>query len=118
MKLNQSYSPLDIEEKWYDFWMKEGFYREQPAVRFSHEMVLLLDGPGGRRRMWSTKEELNDFYLPNVQVPIVRSSQEDRNHDGLSDTLSLSVSMPEGGEKSRDPTYSGYDRCMLLLVFS
>ena len=26
MKLNQSYNPLEIEEKWYDFWMKEGFF--------------------------------------------------------------------------------------------
>ena len=26
MKLNQSYNPLEIEEKWYDFWMEEGFF--------------------------------------------------------------------------------------------
>ena len=26
MKLDQSYNPLEIEEKWYDFWMKEGFF--------------------------------------------------------------------------------------------
>ena len=26
MKLDQSYNPLEIEEKWYDFWLKEGFF--------------------------------------------------------------------------------------------
>ena len=48
------------------------------------------------------------------KIENTRYSEDDRNHDGLPDTLSLRITMPEGS----NALYNGYQRCMLLVVFS
>ena len=42
----------------------------------------------------------SDFSLPQVKIPLVRSSFSDFNHDGVADTLKLSVVGAPGDGRS------------------
>ncbi|CAE8589331.1 unnamed protein product, partial [Polarella glacialis] len=73
-------------------WVKEGSYRHQPLVIFSHDLLVVLAGASPEEAVgWSTRQDLMSLLPPQVRVPVVRSSSEDRNHDGVPDTLKLSL---------------------------
>lgn len=96
-----------------NFWVREGFYREQPRVIFLHDLMLLLNGVDHADPvMWSTRSEFNERYMPHIRVPLVRYSSEDHNYDGLPDKLHLTLSMPTG------LATHGYQHVQFLAVFA
>ncbi len=40
MKIAEKYSPAEIEQKWYDFWMERGFFRSVPDHREPYTIVI------------------------------------------------------------------------------
>lgn len=76
-------------------WVKESFYRAQPAVSFTNELFLIASGDTVNSAVgWSNQPSLQSLLPPEVKVPLVRSSFSDPNHDGVADTLKLSVELP------------------------
>ncbi|CAE7337457.1 TMEM231 [Symbiodinium pilosum] len=66
-------------------WVKESFYRFQPVVTFTDELYVL------------------------VIVPTVRASTEDRNRDGIADTLQLTLEFASEG--------ATFQNLLLLAVY-
>eukprot|EP00931_Biecheleriopsis_adriatica_P046200 TRINITY_DN26516_c0_g1_i1.p1 TRINITY_DN26516_c0_g1~~TRINITY_DN26516_c0_g1_i1.p1 ORF type:complete len:320 (-),score=57.82 TRINITY_DN26516_c0_g1_i1:64-1023(-) len=93
-------------------WMKEGFYREQPAITFTHDLFVVAARNSPEDALgWSTRRELESLLPPEVRVPVVRSSQEDRNRDGIADTLKLTLDLP------MNSTANGYRSLLLLAAY-
>ena len=40
MELNKNYDPTNIEDKWYDKWMKKGYFHSEPDEREAFTMVI------------------------------------------------------------------------------
>ncbi|CAD7970302.1 unnamed protein product [Amoebophrya sp. A120] len=74
-------------------WIKEAFYREQPVVRFNHDMVVAVQGDN-TAGFWSTDVKLNELNANSVKVPAVRYQELDKDVDGIPDELIVKVSMP------------------------
>lgn len=92
-------------------WMKENTYREQPLVRFAHDLLVVLAGDSPADAVgWAVRNDLYSILPPKVVVPLVRASSIDSNHDGLVDTLKIKLDMPVR------QVNSGYKYMQLLLV--
>mmetsp|Transcript_59058 Transcript_59058/g.141050 ORF Transcript_59058/g.141050 Transcript_59058/m.141050 type:complete len:319 (-) Transcript_59058:5-961(-) len=93
-------------------WVKESAYREQPAVRFAHDVFVTTTGSkSGDVAGWTNLASLQPLLPSNVQVPALRVSSADNNHDGLSDSISVDIDLPLGGVDN------GVQRVLLLCTF-
>ena len=73
-------------------WLKTKVVYEQPAVKFMHDLVVVLDGAGpGERWFWSTFPELNDAMTDHLLAAEVGAAEEDLNQDGKVDRITLDV---------------------------
>ena len=52
-------------------WIKEAFYREQPIVKFQHEVVVAVQGDT-TTSFFSTDPKLNELNAAIVKVPSLR----------------------------------------------
>mmetsp|Transcript_408 Transcript_408/g.1394 ORF Transcript_408/g.1394 Transcript_408/m.1394 type:complete len:317 (-) Transcript_408:9-959(-) len=91
-------------------WIKESSYREQPAVRFTHDLLVLTSGDN-QSMGWTTRDSLQHLLPGTVKVPAVRASSIDNNHDGRADVINLDVRMP------LDTADLGMRRVVLLATF-
>eukprot|EP00928_Gymnodinium_smaydae_P033644 TRINITY_DN24038_c0_g1_i1.p1 TRINITY_DN24038_c0_g1~~TRINITY_DN24038_c0_g1_i1.p1 ORF type:complete len:333 (+),score=63.82 TRINITY_DN24038_c0_g1_i1:155-1153(+) len=102
-------------------WVKESSYREQPSVKFAHDLLVVLagDNAGSSAVGWCTRQDLRALLPPKVLVPTVRSSYLDSNHDGIADELRLSVEMPfpDASSGSTDASGVGYRQLFLMAVY-
>lgn len=87
--------PLLIAYRSQGFWMTTNTYQEQPQVAYKKQLMLVLDlvNPG-QYLAWSTYANYNNLLQGNLRVPQVTSFELDSNGDGVSDQLSLNISMP------------------------
>ncbi|CAD7938012.1 unnamed protein product [Amoebophrya sp. A25] len=92
-------------------WIKEAFYREQPLVRFNHEMVVAVQSDTSAA-FWSTDAKLNELNANSVRVPSVRYQELDKDVDGTPDELIVRVSMPMS-EKAKRVFFAGAFRYQL-----
>eukprot|EP00057_Strongylocentrotus_purpuratus_P013253 XP_011667727.1 PREDICTED: transmembrane protein 231 [Strongylocentrotus purpuratus] len=77
------------------FWIKEAFYREQPDVKFKHQILLVLhtDSQIGYVT-WSTYLNFNLLEQANLRIPLIKSREEDSNRDGKNDKFLFSIEVP------------------------
>ncbi|XP_033626423.1 transmembrane protein 231-like [Asterias rubens] len=76
-------------------WLNDAFFREQPTVRFKHEMLLLIDTQDSASYLaWSTYQNFNQLQQQHLRIPLVKTREEDTNRDGKSDMLHFSISVP------------------------
>lgn len=55
------------------FWLKESFYREQPDVRFKHEILLVLQGnTPGSFLAYSTFQKFNQLLQQKLRIPLIK----------------------------------------------
>ncbi|KAJ3210026.1 hypothetical protein HDU67_005709 [Dinochytrium kinnereticum] len=85
------------------FWLKESSFREQPAVLYMKDLLLVLEGSTGSNSssevplvlFYSNNPEINVLFEDNVRaVPTIKTSELDFNRDGLADQLLFNISMP------------------------
>lgn len=74
-------------------WKKEGFYFEQPDVRFRNELlieVLTEDTVMGlESNFYSTVKDINALSMNELGTPLIRHASDDINADGLTDVVNL-----------------------------
>eukprot|EP00933_Yihiella_yeosuensis_P051264 TRINITY_DN49140_c0_g1_i1.p1 TRINITY_DN49140_c0_g1~~TRINITY_DN49140_c0_g1_i1.p1 ORF type:complete len:328 (+),score=38.39 TRINITY_DN49140_c0_g1_i1:61-1044(+) len=98
-----------------NMWLKEGSCRIQPAVSFSHDLLVAIAGKSPEQAVgWSSRSELEPLLPQQLRVPTVRSSSEDVNHDGIPERLKLVVEMPA---VQKDQEYPGIQNVMLLAAY-
>ena len=84
------------------FWTKDAFEREQPGVRFRHEVLVeghLIDGTAIG---WSTSDQLNTALGERLRPCQLRAWPEDTDRDGKPEALQFSLKVPldaDGGER-------------------
>lgn len=87
--------PYIIGYATHGFWLKEDSFREQPNVQFKHQMMLMFQGSTpGTDYLWTTSSDLNDLAGDKVYPLEVTAHEEDSNNDGLSESLTIDVSVP------------------------
>ncbi|KAK3755424.1 hypothetical protein QZH41_016624 [Actinostola sp. cb2023] len=87
--------PLIIAFVTYGFWMKESSFREQPDVQYKHQLLVVLQGNiPGSYLAYSTFQNFNQLLQQNLRIPVVKSWEEDTNHDGKYDTLHFDIRLP------------------------
>lgn len=88
--------PLIIAFVTHGFWLKESSYREQPDVRFKHEILLIVQGnTAGSFLAYSTFQNFNQLLQENVvRIPLIKSWESDVNLDGKYDSLHFNIEMP------------------------
>ncbi|KAJ1524304.1 hypothetical protein ONE63_010815 [Megalurothrips usitatus] len=84
--------PLIITYRSNGFWLKSDHYQEQPDVKFTHDYLLLLQtnfphSPIQCRAQYS----LTDDFQRHC---VFKSYEEDVNHDGKVDSISVNVKVP------------------------
>ena len=58
------------------FWLKESSYREQPDVRFKHEILLIVQGnTPGSFLAYSTFQNFNQLLQQNLRIPLIKVSK-------------------------------------------
>ncbi|NXC38837.1 TM231 protein, partial [Penelope pileata] len=88
--------PLLLAYRSHGFWLAHSAYREQPAVRFRREALLVATtapGPGGFLA-WSTFPAFNRLQGERLRVPLVSAREEDKNQDGKMDQLHFHLELP------------------------
>ncbi|KAK2551021.1 Transmembrane protein 231 [Acropora cervicornis] len=87
--------PLIIAFVTHGFWLKESFYREQPDVRFKHEILLVLQGNiPGSFLAYSTFQNFNQLLQQKFRIPLIKSWENDDNLDGKYDSLHFNIEIP------------------------
>lgn len=78
------------------FWKTEGWYREQPTVKFMHKVIMSVEGEDSSTPLYySTMQEYNDMIgYDKVRMPVLTSSTVDSNADGVTDHFHMSITMP------------------------
>jgi transmembrane protein 231 len=77
------------------FWLTESTYTEQPAVRFKHQMIIMLEGKtAGSDLVWSTYDQLNTMVGSKYRVAEVQARQDDANRDGKPDKMYIQARFP------------------------
>ena len=57
------------------FWLKESTYREQPDVRFKHEILLVVQGnTPGSFLAYSTFQNFNQLLQQKLRIPLIKVS--------------------------------------------
>ena len=60
-------------EKITGFWLKESTYREQPDVRFKHEILLVVQGnTPGSFLGYSTFQNFNHLLQQKLRIPLIK----------------------------------------------
>lgn len=84
----------------HSFWLKENTFRVQPIVSFKKDIILGLDGQNSLdgssgNYFFSTNSAMNTIFNDAVlSVPTIKTAEVDENHDGVSDYLGFSISVP------------------------
>lgn len=87
--------PLIIAYVTHGFWLKESSYREQPDVRFKHEILLIVQGnTPGSFLAYSTFQNFNQLLQQNLRIPLIKSWEKDVNLDGKYDSLHFNIEVP------------------------
>ncbi|KAK2155993.1 hypothetical protein LSH36_224g03026 [Paralvinella palmiformis] len=87
--------PLLIGLRSQGFWQRVDNFIEQPEIHFKHQLMLELQTSlDGDYIMWSTFANLNNLQMDHLRVPVVKSREEDVNHDGLKDLLHIQIEVP------------------------
>lgn len=87
--------PLLIAYRSEGFWIKQAYYREQPDVKFKHQILLLVHtGSQNSYVTWSTYQNFNLLEQANLRIPLVKSREEDSNRDGKNDNFRFSIEVP------------------------
>lgn len=103
--------PLIIAFVTHGFWLKESSYREQPDVRFKHEILLIVQGnTPGSFLAYSTFQNFNQLLQQRLRIPLIKSWEEDVNLDGKFDNLHFNIQIPLSDSEA---IYS----VQLLLIF-
>lgn len=76
-------------------WLREEFYQEQPDVRFTRELIVLLHGSAPHSILtWSTLPSYNRLLQTRIRVPLFKFYEEDTNQDGMMDYIDFSMEFP------------------------
>jgi len=87
--------PLIIAYVTNGFWLKESTYREQPDVRFKHEILLVVQGnTPGSFLGYSTFQNFNHLLQQKLRIPLIKSWETDDNVDGKYDSLHFDIKIP------------------------
>jgi len=84
------------------FWTKDAFEREQPGVRFRHEVLVEAYLADGTAIGWSTSDQLNTALGARLRPCQLRAWPEDTDRDGKPEALQFSLKVPldaDGGER-------------------
>ena len=84
------------------FWTKDAFEREQPGVRFRHEVLVEAYLADGTAIGWSTSDQLNTALGERLRPCQLRAWPEDTDRDGKPEALQFSLKVPldaDGGER-------------------
>ena len=84
------------------FWTKDAFEREQPGVRFRHEVLVEAYLADGTAIGWSTSDQLNTALGSRLRPCQLRAWPEDTDRDGKPEALQFSLKVPldaDGGER-------------------
>lgn len=84
------------------FWTKDAFEREQPGVRFRHEVLVEGHLHDGTAIGWSTSDQLNTALGERLRPCQLRAWPEDTDRDGKPEALQFSLKVPldaDGGER-------------------
>ena len=74
--INFVYLPRNIT----GFWLKESTYREQPDVRFKHEILLVVQGnTPGSFLAYSTFQNFNQLLQQKLRIPLIKVSNSKLN---------------------------------------
>lgn len=85
--------PLLIAYYSLGFWLKESTYREQPEVRFKHDLILVLQGTSTVLG-YSTYNNFNTILRNRLRTSTIKSQEVDENSDGRYDYLEFTLEMP------------------------
>nr|XP_058954608.1 transmembrane protein 231-like [Pocillopora verrucosa] len=87
--------PLIIAYVTHGFWLKESSFREQPDVRFKHELLVVLQGnTPGSFMAYSTFQNFNHLLQEKLRIPLIKSWETDGNLDGKYDSLHFNIEIP------------------------
>ncbi|XP_071513488.1 transmembrane protein 231 [Panulirus ornatus] len=86
-------TPLLIVYRSHGLWIKEAEFREQADIRFKHQVLMLTDTSLGPV-VWSTNPAFNSLMKNYLRVPLIKSHEIDKNHDGVLEGLDLTVTLP------------------------
>ncbi|XP_020624600.1 transmembrane protein 231-like isoform X2 [Orbicella faveolata] len=65
--------PLIIAYVTHGFWLKESTFREQPDVRFKHEILLVVQGnTPGSFLAYSTFQNFNQLLQQKLRIPLIK----------------------------------------------
>ena len=71
-------------------WVKARTHYEQPAVKYLHDLVVVLEGPGAEENwFWSTFPDLNEAAGDRFVAAQVTAAEVDANHDGKLERVDL-----------------------------
>ncbi|XP_047484267.1 transmembrane protein 231-like [Penaeus chinensis] len=86
-------SPFLIVYRSQGLWIKHAEYREQADVHFKHQVLIVSDTASGPL-VWSNQPSFNNLMRKYLRIPLVKSYEEDENHDGVNDRLVFSLNIP------------------------
>ncbi|KAF2369237.1 Transmembrane protein 231 [Trinorchestia longiramus] len=85
--------PLLVTYKSKGLWMREYRDREQPAVIYMEQLLMVAQTSSGPL-YWGTDAAVRDLNPRSLRQPHVTWHEYDNNHDGKRDGLELSVKLP------------------------
>jgi len=90
--------PLIIVYNSHDFWWKQGYYLEQPALSYKYLANFQWYGLNNQTGqvftlMYSTNPTINQLYS-TFRIPTIRSAELDDNRDGIIERLEMSINLP------------------------
>lgn len=75
-----------------ELWIKEHTFSAQPDVKFTYEVLLVLEtGVPGEERVWSSVEALNELYYDQLVAVDVQATETDTNYDGKADLVDVKI---------------------------
>eukprot|EP00033_Pygsuia_biforma_P002720 GCRY01003004.1.p1 GENE.GCRY01003004.1~~GCRY01003004.1.p1 ORF type:complete len:318 (+),score=60.21 GCRY01003004.1:52-1005(+) len=85
--------PIAISYGTNGLWVKEGTFFEQPAVTFTRHFLIDLEG-ADTHITWSSLPQYNTLNRDTLRPSVVKLFEEDLDHDGKTDTLHITGSVP------------------------
>ncbi|KAJ3299027.1 hypothetical protein HK104_010042 [Borealophlyctis nickersoniae] len=83
------------------FWLKENTFRQQPSIRYTDQLLLLLEGTDTSSGTatptalaWSTSVLYNQAVDANARVTTIQTAEVDEDFDGLNDYMTFTLSTP------------------------
>ncbi|XP_045603970.1 transmembrane protein 231 [Procambarus clarkii] len=86
-------TPLLLVYRSSGLWITEAENREQADVRFKHQVLVITDTSSGPV-VWSTNSAFNSLMGNYLRVPLIKSQEVDRNHDGIQEGLEFTLTLP------------------------